>query len=73
MHVERFSDKKKTIFTRDSLPQVLVFDECVKELVPGMNNGIGFTGNGYVFCGKIFLLFFMHLRFLVTNNLELNW
>ncbi|RHN65985.1 putative DNA-directed RNA polymerase III, subunit Rpc31 [Medicago truncatula] len=35
MHVERFSDKKKTIFTRDSLLQVLVFDECVKELVPG--------------------------------------
>jgi hypothetical protein len=63
MHVERFSDKKKTIFTRDSLPQVLVFDECVKELVPGMNNGLNFEGNCYVFSGKIFLLFFMLLMF----------
>lgn len=35
MHVQRFSDKKKTIFTRDSLPQVLVYDEFIKELVPG--------------------------------------
>lgn len=35
MHVQRFSDKKKTSFTRDSLPQVLVYDEFIKELVPG--------------------------------------
>ncbi|CAI8592022.1 unnamed protein product [Vicia faba] len=35
MHVERFSDKKKIAFTRDSLSQVLYYDEFVKELVPG--------------------------------------
>ncbi|XP_058724470.1 uncharacterized protein LOC131595945 [Vicia villosa] len=35
MHIERFSDKKKTTFTRDSLSQVLYFDGFVKELVPG--------------------------------------
>lgn len=35
MHVQRFSDKKKTTFTRDSLSQVLVYDEFIKELVPG--------------------------------------
>ncbi|KAL5073310.1 hypothetical protein RYX36_012294, partial [Vicia faba] len=34
MHVERFSDKKKIAFTRDSLSQVLYYDEFVKELVP---------------------------------------
>jgi len=61
MHVQRFSDKKKTSFTRDSLTQVLVYDEFIKELVPGMSNGMGFVGNGYISCGKIFLVFFMHL------------
>ncbi|MED6126864.1 hypothetical protein PIB30_082600 [Stylosanthes scabra] len=35
MHVERFSDRNKTTFTRDCLSQILVFKEFPKELVRG--------------------------------------
>lgn len=52
MHIERFSDKQKNIFTRDSLSQVLMFNNFPKELVQGVNNGMDFQGSGYVFCQK---------------------
>ncbi|CAL0300427.1 unnamed protein product [Lupinus luteus] len=35
MHIARYSDKKKTKFTRDSLSQILVFNGFAKELVQG--------------------------------------
>lgn len=73
MHIERFSDRKKSMFSRDSLSQILNFNAFPKELVQGVNNGMRFWGSGYVFCRKILLLFFMHFRFLITNDLVPNW
>nr|AFK46944.1 unknown [Lotus japonicus] len=35
MHIERYSDRKRTMFTRDSLSQVLMFDNFPKELTQG--------------------------------------
>ncbi|XP_061336524.1 uncharacterized protein LOC133283648 isoform X2 [Gastrolobium bilobum] len=35
MHVPRFSDKKRTVFTRDSLSQVLMLNDFPKELIQG--------------------------------------
>ncbi|XP_027339219.1 DNA-directed RNA polymerase III subunit RPC7-like [Abrus precatorius] len=37
MHIARFSDKKRTGFTRDSLSQVLMFDDFPQELVQGLS------------------------------------
>ena len=44
MHIERFSDKNKTTFTRDSLSQILMFNEFPKELVRGMKEWELFSG-----------------------------
>lgn len=38
LDVERFSDKQKTVFTRDSLSQVLEFKYFPKELIQGVHN-----------------------------------
>ena len=59
MHIDRFSDKKKNDFTRDSLSQVLTFNDFPPELVQGMNNGMDCEGSGYILHSKnptVFLL-----------------
>ncbi|KAF7843409.1 DNA-directed RNA polymerase III subunit RPC7 [Senna tora] len=40
LDVEKFSDKRKTVFTRDSLSQVLVFNDFPKELIQGTTRGM---------------------------------
>lgn len=49
MHIAKFSDRKKNDFTRDSLSQVLMFNDFPQELVQGINNGTACQGSGYVF------------------------
>ncbi|XP_027189572.1 uncharacterized protein [Cicer arietinum] len=40
MHIERFSDRKKSMFSRDSLSQILNFNAFPKELVQGTSKGM---------------------------------
>ena len=56
MHIERFSDRKETMFTRDSLSQVLMLDNFPKELVQGVKIGIDFDGSVYALFQKLLLL-----------------
>jgi len=60
MHIDKFSDKKKNDFTRDSLSQVLMFNDFPQELVQGMNNGMDCLGSGYILHKKTLLLFFYY-------------
>ena len=66
MHIAKFSDRKKNDFTRDSLSQVLMFNDFPQELVQGINNGTACQGSGYVF--QLCILWFP-----LTNDLNLNW
>lgn len=65
MHIAKFSDRKKNDFTRDSLSQVLMFNDFPQELVQGINNGTACQGSGYVF--QLCILWFP-----LTNDLNLN-
>jgi len=71
MHVDRFSDKKTNDFTRDSLSQVITFNGFPHELVQGMNNGM--DCQWFYFTRKTHCFFIMHLRFMLANNINLNW
>lgn len=74
MHIERYSDRKRTMFTRDSLSQVLMLDNLPEELTQVTRCEIWnrLSRQWLSFLSKCASAFIMHIRFMLTFELILN-